>query len=205
VRTSSPPATSSDEQDAQMATPVGSHDGGIAAHNVLASDEPLACESPCRSAGIFMDRPSPSLDDGGRQLLRDTLLVCTRRCLSCRAQAPSRYARIVKMVADAKINEVSRHMIGNGASEVIHEAAMALRFRARLSDFHRPLTHLPDDGRGLKIGASPGSRIAKLSSAPNEGTHGRTCGGEEGDMLSMPRARAGQNPTLVSIIGRTPR
>jgi len=43
---------------------------------------------------------------------------------------------MIKMVADAKTHEfLGATMVGVGASEVIHEAAMALRFRATLFDF----------------------------------------------------------------------
>lgn len=39
---------------------------------------------------------------------------------------------LIKMVADADSDEVlGVQMVGHSASEVIHEAAMAMRFRAR--------------------------------------------------------------------------
>ena len=43
---------------------------------------------------------------------------------------------LIKMVADAKTEEVlGVAMIGNSAGEVIHEAAMGLRFHAKINDF----------------------------------------------------------------------
>jgi mercuric reductase len=44
-------------------------------------------------------------------------------------------------------------MIGNSACEVIHEAAMALRFRAKLSDFVEQLHVYPTMAEALKIAA----------------------------------------------------
>jgi mercuric reductase len=60
----------------------------------------------------------------------------------------------VKMVADRKTNEVlGVTMLGHGAAEVIHEAAMALRFRARLEDFIDLLYVYPTMAEALKIAA----------------------------------------------------
>jgi mercuric reductase len=43
---------------------------------------------------------------------------------------------LVKMVADDRTNEVlGVSMVGHNAGEVIHEAAMALRFHAKVQDF----------------------------------------------------------------------
>ncbi len=44
-------------------------------------------------------------------------------------------------------------MVGNSAAEVIHEAAMALRFRAKLRDFVEMLHVYPTMAEALKIGA----------------------------------------------------
>src|SRR5262249_34070170 len=61
---------------------------------------------------------------------------------------------IVKMVADAKTNEVlGVTMLANGGAEVIHEAAMALRFRATLHDFIDLLHVYPAMAEALKIAA----------------------------------------------------
>jgi mercuric reductase len=59
---------------------------------------------------------------------------------------------IVKMVADATTDEVvGVSMVGDCAGEVIHEAAMALRFRAKVSDFIEQLHVYPTMAEALKI------------------------------------------------------
>jgi mercuric reductase len=60
----------------------------------------------------------------------------------------------VKMVADARTHEVlGVTMLGNSAAEVIHEAAMALRFGAKLHDFIDLLHVYPTMAEALKIAA----------------------------------------------------
>jgi mercuric reductase len=60
----------------------------------------------------------------------------------------------VKMVADAETDEVlGVTMVGQSAGEVIHEAAMALRFRATLHDFIDLLHVYPTMAEALKIAA----------------------------------------------------
>lgn len=59
---------------------------------------------------------------------------------------------LIKMVADDKTEEVlGVSMIGNSAGEVIHEAAMAMRFRARIRDFVDMLHVYPTMAEALKI------------------------------------------------------
>jgi len=72
---------------------------------------------------------------------------------------------IIKMVADAESNEVlGVSMVGHNAGEVIHEAAMALRFRAKIQDFIDLLHVYPTMGEALKIVAiSRHKNPAKLS------------------------------------------
>jgi mercuric reductase len=146
------------EQDAQMATPVGSHDGGNAAQNALASDEPpRAVNHRVVPRAIFIDPPVAVVG------LTEQEAVAAGYPCWCRTLPMSLVPRagairdtrgIVKMVADAKTNEVlGVTMIGNGASEVIHEAAMALRFRAGLHDFIDLLHVYPTMAEALKIGA----------------------------------------------------
>ena len=79
-----------------------------------------------------------------------------RRLLACLEGGvlQERTRGIVKMVADAETSEVlGVTMIGNGAAEVIHEAAMALRFHARLHDFIEQLHVYPTMAEALKIAA----------------------------------------------------
>ncbi len=60
----------------------------------------------------------------------------------------------IKMVADTHTNEVlGVAMVGHNAGEVIHEAAMALRFHANLQDFVDLLHVYPTMAEALKIAA----------------------------------------------------
>lgn len=56
------------------------------------------------------------------------------------------------MVADWDTNEVlGVTMLGSNAAEVIHEAAMALHFRAKISDFVELIHVYPTMAEALKI------------------------------------------------------
>ena len=69
------------------------------------------------------------------------------------------------MVADADSHEVlGVTMVGRSAGEVIHEAAMALKYRARIQDFIDLLHVFPTLAEALKIVAiSRFKNPAKLS------------------------------------------
>ncbi len=59
---------------------------------------------------------------------------------------------MVKMVADDKSEEVlGVSMVGPNAGEVIHEASMGLRFRAKVRDFIDLLHVYPTMAEALKI------------------------------------------------------
>lgn len=61
---------------------------------------------------------------------------------------------IVKMVADRDTDEVlGVSMVGEAAAEVIHEAAMALRFRAKIEDYVELLHVYPAMAEALKVAA----------------------------------------------------
>lgn len=72
---------------------------------------------------------------------------------------------IIKMTADADTHEVlGVAMVGHGAGEVIHEAAMAMRFRATLHDFIDLLRVFPTMAETLKtVALSRFKDPAKLS------------------------------------------
>lgn len=82
---------------------------------------------------------------------------------------------LVKMVADADAEEVlGVTMIGQGAGEVIHEAAMGLRFRATLRDFIDLIHAYPTMAEALKIAAiSRYKDPAKLSCCAESSRHTR--------------------------------
>ncbi len=59
---------------------------------------------------------------------------------------------VIKMVADVDTNEVlGVSMLGATAAEVIHEAAMGLRFHATIDDFIDLLHVYPTMAEALKI------------------------------------------------------
>ncbi len=82
-----------------------------------------------------------------------------------RAGAIRDTAGMIKMIADDDTEEVLRvSMVGNSAGEVIHEAAMAMRFHAKLHDFIDMLHVYPTMAEALKIIAISRSKDpAKLS------------------------------------------
>lgn len=145
-------------QGAQMATPTGSQDGGIAAHNALAIGErPRTVDHRVIPRAIFTDPPIATVGMTEREAVAAGH-PCWCRTLPMslvpRAGAIRDARGIVKMVADADTGEVlGVTMLGQGAAEVIHEAAMGLRFRARLRDFVELLHVYPSMAEALKVAA----------------------------------------------------
>jgi mercuric reductase len=141
----------------QMATPVGSHDGGIAAHNALA-DAPLRpVDHRVLPRVIFTDPPVAVVG-----LTEQEAIAVGHACwcntlplaLVPRAGAIRDTRGIIKMVADAETDEVlGVALVGHSAGEVIHEAAMALRFHATLRDFIDLVHVYPTMAEALKIAA----------------------------------------------------
>jgi len=143
------------ESASQMATPVGSHDGGIAAFNALSGEEPRSVDHRVIPRTIFTD---PQVAVVGlteeEAIAAGNLCWCNTLPMSLvpRAGAIRDTRGIIKMVADAKTDEVlGVSMVAPNAGEVIHEAAMALRFRARLQDFIDQLHVYPTMAEALKI------------------------------------------------------
>lgn len=139
----------------QMATPVGSHDGGIAAHNALSGEEPFRANHRVIPRAIFTD---PQVGIVG--LTEEQAIAEGHPCwcktipmsLVPRAGAIRDPRGIIKMIADDKTEEVlGVSMVGSNAGEVIHEAAMALRFRAKIADFIDLLHVYPTMAEALKI------------------------------------------------------
>ena len=138
----------------QMATPVGSHDGGIAVHNAF-SDELRAVDHRVIPRTIFTD---PQIATVG--MTEEEAIAAGHSCwcstvpmeLVPRAGAIRDTAGLIKMVADDGTEEVlGVSMLGNSAGEVIHEAAMAMRFRAKIQDFIDLLHVYPTMAEALKI------------------------------------------------------
>ncbi|MBI3466984.1 MAG: mercury(II) reductase, partial [Planctomycetes bacterium] len=127
------------ETGSQMATPVGSRDGRIAAYNALSGEEMRKVDHRVIPRVIFTD---PQIAVVG--LTEEEAVALGHPCwcntvpmsLVPRAGAIRDTRGIIKMVADAKSDEVlGVSMVGSSAGEVIHEAAMALHFRAKVRDF----------------------------------------------------------------------
>jgi mercuric reductase len=156
------------EVGSQMATPVGSQDGGIAAYNALADGEPHRVNHRVIPRTIFTD---PQIATVG--LTEEEAISAGHNCwcntvpmsLVPRAGAIRDTAGMIKMVADADSEEVlGVAMVGHTAGEVIHEAAMAMRFHAKINDFIELLHVYPTMAEALKIVAiSRRKDPAKLS------------------------------------------
>lgn len=145
------------ERGSQMATPVGSQDGGFAAHNALSGEPPRAIQHRLIPRAIFTDPPIGVVGMSEQEATAAGHACWCRTIpmsLVPRAGAIRDDAGFIKMVADRSTHEVlGVTMIGNSASEVIHEAAMAMRFRARLQDFIEQLHVYPTMAEALKIAA----------------------------------------------------
>ncbi len=139
----------------QMATPVGSHDGGIAAQNAFADGPLRAVDHRVIPRTIFTDPPIATVGMTEEQATAAGYPCwCNTLPMSIvpRADAIRDTRGIIKMVADAKTHEfLGATMIGVGAAEVIHEAAMALRLHATLFDFIDMLHVYPTMSEALKI------------------------------------------------------
>lgn len=156
------------ELNSQMATPVGSQDGGIVAHNAFANGEARRVDHRVIPRTIFTD---PQIAIVG--MTEEEAQAAGHNCwcntvpmsLVPRAGAIRDTAGIIKMVADDETEEVlGVSMVGNSAGEVIHEAAMAMRFHAKIQDFIDLLHVYPTMAEALKIVAiSRHKDPAKLS------------------------------------------
>jgi mercuric reductase len=145
------------EHGSQMATPVGSQDGGTVAHNAFSGGPLRKANHRVVPRAVFIDPPLATVG-----MTEQEALTAGHRCWSGvvpmslvpKAAAIRDTRGFVKMVADYETSEVlGVTMLGHSASEVIHEAAMALRFRAKLQDFIDLLHVYPTMSEALKIAA----------------------------------------------------
>ncbi len=138
----------------QLATPVGAHNGVIAAVNAL-NGERRRVDHTVVPRTIFTD---PQIAVVG--LPDEEANARGHRC-SCRTIPLSVVPRagavrdtrgLIKMVLDVDTNKVlGVSMIGRDAGEVIHEAAMALRFGATVHDFIDLIHVYPTMAEALKL------------------------------------------------------
>jgi mercuric reductase len=145
------------EMGSHMATPVGSRDGGIAAHNALSGEPMRRVDHRVIPRVMFTDPQAAVVG-----LTEEAAVTAGHPCwcntlpmaLVPRAGAIRETRGFIKMVADAATGEVlGVSMVGHSAGEVIHEAAMALHFRAILKDFIALVHVYPTMAEALKIAA----------------------------------------------------
>jgi mercuric reductase len=118
----------------QMATPVGARDGKIAAHNALSGEPLRTVDHSIIPRAVFTD---PQVAVVG---LTDEEAVAAGIVCECntipmsvvpRAGAIRDTRGVIKMILDRESRRVHGvSMLGTNAAEVIHEAAMAMRFGA---------------------------------------------------------------------------
>lgn len=151
----------------QFATPVGARQGRIVADNAFA-DAKRAFDGTVVPRAIFTDPPIASVGLTEAEVLaRHTPAVSATTPLQYvpRAGAVHRTTGFVKFVASTIDERVlGVHVIGESAPEIIHEAAMAMKFGAKLPDFVDLIHVYPTMSEALKIGAQAFNRdVTKLS------------------------------------------
>lgn len=152
----------------QMATPVGAQDGGIAAENALNGKGGHKVDHAVIPRAIFTD-PQVGVVGLSDAEANARGYACDCRMIPMslvpRAGAVRETRGVLKMVADRntkKVLGVSMH--GMNAAEVIHEAAMGLRFGAMIDDFARMLHIYPTMSEALKIAALSYTKdVSKMS------------------------------------------
>ncbi|MFN8544522.1 MAG: mercury(II) reductase [Candidatus Binatia bacterium] len=150
-----------------LATPVGAHDGRIAAENALAGAD-RTVDHRVIPRTIFTEPQIARVGLTEAEAVREGHR-CHCRTVSMehvpRAGAVRDPRGLVKMVVDATSSKVlGVTMVGRNAGEVIHEAAMGLRLGASVADFAELIHVYPTMAEALKIVALAFSTdVAKLS------------------------------------------
>ncbi len=143
------------ETESQMATPVGARDGKIAAHNALSGEPLCTVDHSIIPRAVFTD---PQVAVVG---LTDEEAVAAGIVCECntipisvvpRAGAVRDTRGVIKMVQNRVSHRVvGVSMLGTNAAEVIHEAAMGMRFGATVDDFIDMIHIYPTMAEALKI------------------------------------------------------
>jgi len=143
------------ETESQMATPVGAHDGKIAAHNALSGESPRQVDHTVIPRTIFTDPQVAVVGLTDEEAnARGIVCECNTIPMSAvpRAGAIRDTRGVIKMVLERESRRVvGVSMLGVNAGEVIHEAAMALRFGATTDDFIDLVHVYPTMAEALKI------------------------------------------------------
>lgn len=155
------------QHGSQMATPVGARQGRIVAENAFAGAR-RRFDGTVVPRAVFTDPPIGTVGLTEAEVLDRHLpaaVAVTPLEHVPRAGAIHRPEGLVKVIVSTLDERVlGVHMIGDAAPEVIHEAAMGLRFRATLADFVDLIHIYPTMAEALKIGAQAFSRdVSKLS------------------------------------------
>jgi len=140
----------------QLATPVGAHDGVIAAKNALSSEHQKV-DHRVIPRTIFTD-PQVAVVGMTDEEANGTGIRCWCGTIPLelvpRAEATHQASCIAKMVINRDTHEVvGVSLVMPNAGEVIHEAAMAMRFRAKLEDYIDMVHVYPTMAEALKIAA----------------------------------------------------
>ncbi|GAC1482049.1 MAG: mercury(II) reductase [Ktedonobacteraceae bacterium] len=143
------------ETESQMATPVGAHDGKIAAHNALSGETPREVDHRVIPRAIFTD-PQIAVVGLTDEEANAAGIECECNTIPLsvvpRAGAIRDTRGVIKMVLERSTRRVlGVSMLGANASEVIHEAAMAMRFGATSDDFIDMIHVYPTMAEALKI------------------------------------------------------
>lgn len=155
------------QHGSQPATPVGARQGRIVAENAFAGAA-RRFDGTVIPRAVFTDPPIATVgltEAEVRARHLPAVVAVTPLEHVPRAGAIHRPEGLVKFVASTIDERVlGVHMIGEAAPEVIHEAAMGLRFRATIGDFVDLVHVYPTMAEALKIGAQAFSRdVSKLS------------------------------------------
>jgi len=150
-----------------MATPVGARQGRIVAENALA-DAKRKFDGTVIPRAIFTDPPIAVVGLTEAEVTarhQPAVSATTPLEYVPRAGAIHKTTGFVKFIASTIDERVlGIHVVGESAPEIIHEAAMAIKFRATLADFIDLIHVYPTMSETLKIGAQAFSRdVTKLS------------------------------------------
>jgi len=143
------------ETESQMATPVGARDGKIAAHNALSGELLREVDHRVIPRTIFTDPQVAVVGQTDEEAVAAGIeCECNTIPMSAvpRAGAIRDTRGVIKMVLDGPTRRVvGVSMLGVNAGEVIHEAAMALRFGATTDDFIDLIHVYPTMAEALKL------------------------------------------------------
>ncbi len=143
------------QTESQMATPIGAHDGKIAAHNALSGEPLREIDHTVIPRTIFTD-PQVAVVGMTHQEANAAGIICECNTIPLslvpRAGTIRDTRGVIKMVLDRKSRRVvGVSMLSANASEVIGEAAMALHFGATTDDFIDLIHVYPTMAEALKL------------------------------------------------------